>query len=165
MKDKSKIFIVIIVVAVAVSGYIGGKAIVGAAASLRSTGSEPGAPGELEAAGSEATELLADMNGPGNDQKAPDITRDPFAPYTGAPPADGQPAARPAPPRPSVPAYTVTAVFLDDDPTAILTAGGDRTIVHVGDEVSGGRVTAISANGVTVEGASGTQTYPYSQTR
>jgi len=165
MKDKSKVFIVIIIVAVAVSAYIGGKAIVGAAASLRSSDNDPGTPGEIEATGSEATVLLADMGGPEGNRKAPDIKRDPLAPYTRASAAEGKAAAKP-PARPSVPAYTVTAVFLDDNPTAILSAGGGRTIVHVGDDVSGGRVTAIGADGVTVEGADGgTHTYPYSETR
>lgn len=164
MKDKSKVFIVIIIVAVAISGYIGGKAIVGAAASLRNSDSEPGVPGEIETTGNEATELLVDMGGPEGDQKPPDIKRDPLAPYTGAAPANGQTAARRAP-RPTAPAYKVTAVFLDENPTAILSADGGTTIVQVGAEVIGGRVTAIGADGVTVEGADGTHTYPYSQTR
>jgi hypothetical protein len=161
MKDKSKVFIVIIVAAVVVSAYIGGKAIVGSAASLRSTESEPGAPGEIEATASEATELLADMGGAEGEQKPPDIKRDPLAAYTGPAPS-GSTAAAPRPARPSVPAYTVSAVFLDDNPTAILVSpDGGRTIVHVGDGVGGGRVTAIAANGVTVEGADGAHTYPY----
>lgn len=164
MKDKSKVFIVIIIAAVAISAYVGGKAIVGAAASLRNSGSEPEAPGEIESTGNEATELLADMSGPEGDRKVPDIQRDPLVPYTAAPAATGQAAARSAA-RPSAPAYTVTAVFLDENPTAILSADGGRTIVHVGDEVNGGRVTAIGADGVTIEGADGTHTYPYSQTR
>jgi hypothetical protein len=161
MKDKSKVFIVVIVVAVAISGYIGGKAIVGAAASLRNSDSEAAAPGEIETTGSQATELLADMGGPDGKQTAPDITRDPLAPYTAPPPASDR-AARPAA-RPAAPTYTVTAVFLDEDPTAILQAEGGRTIVHVGDDVVGGRVTVIDQNGVTIEGANGTRTYPYSQ--
>jgi len=161
MKDKSKVFIVIIVAAVAVSAFIGGKAIVGSAASLRRSENEPaGAPGEIETTASEASELLADMGGAEGEQAPPDIKRDPLAAYTGPAPSSGQAAPRPA--RPSVPAYTVTAVFLDDNPTAILvSADGGRTIVHVGDEVGGGRVTAIAANGVTIEGADGVHTYPY----
>lgn len=160
MKDKSKIFIVLIVAAVAVSAFIGGKAIVGSAASLRNSESEPGGPGEIESTASEATELLADMGGAEGEQKPPDIKRDPLATYTGPAPSNGTAAPRPA--RPSVPSYTVTAVFLDDNPTAVLvSADGSRTIVHVGDEVGGGRVTAVAANGVTVEGADGTHTYPY----
>lgn len=164
MKDKSKVFIVIIIVAVAVSAYIGGKAIVGAAASLRSSDGEPAAPGEIEVTGSEATVLLADMGGPEGDQKPPDIVRDPLAPYTAPPPAS-EPGTPRQPARPSVPAYKVTMVVLDEDPAAVLVADGIRTTVHIGDEVKGGRVTAINANGVTVEGANGTHTYPYSQTR
>jgi hypothetical protein len=162
MKDKSKIFIAIIVAAVVVSAYIGGKAIVGSAASLHRSESEPaGAPGEIEATASEASELLADMGGAEGEQKPPDINRDPLAAYTGPAPSNGQ-AAAPRPARPSIPAYTVTAVFLDDNPTAILvSADGGRTIVHVGDEVGGGRVTGIAANGVTIEGADGAHTYPY----
>jgi hypothetical protein len=160
MRDKSKIFIIAIVAAVAVSAYIGGRAIVGAAASLRGAdaGTTAAAPGEIEATGNEAAGLLADMESPA---KAPDIKRDPLAAPTAAP-ADGQATARAAA-KPSAPAYRVTALFLDDNPTAILSAGGERTIVHVGDEIAGGRVTAISSTGVTVEGAGGATTYSYSE--
>ena len=62
-------------------------------------------------------------------------------------------------------AYVVTAVFLDEDPTAVVVADGKRTIVHVGDELGGARVTSIGPEGVTIKGADGVHTYTYSAAR
>ncbi|MBM3307357.1 MAG: hypothetical protein FJY74_03440 [Candidatus Eisenbacteria bacterium] len=168
MKDRTRLFIAVIVAAIAVSAYVGGKAIVGASASLRGPDGERAvAPGEIESTGNQAAELLAGIGGAEGGRTAVDIKRDPLSPYTGPPPkaAAGTPAPSRAEAKQALPAYTVTALFLDDNPTAILSAGGNRTIVHVGDTVDGVRVTAINDSGVTVEGAGGTRTYPYRATR
>jgi len=160
MRHRSKLFIAIIVVATAVSAFLGTRAIVGASSSLRGSTAGGTTPGEIEATGSETTELLAELEPKAEDEA---IARDPLSPYTGAPAPSASASARPA--RKSAPVYEVTAVILDENPTAVVVANGQRTIVHIGDDLGGARVTAIDSNGVTVEGADGARTYAYGKNR
>ena len=164
MKHRSKLFIAILVVATAVSAFLGGRAIVGATSSLRSSSSASDTtPGEIEATGSEAAGLMTELGGPKGDKAGEAVMRDPLSPYTA--PAPPRTTSQPKPERPALPSYVVTAVFLDEDPTAVVVADGKRTIVHVGDELGGARVTSIGPEGVTIKGADGVHTYTYSAAR
>lgn len=85
--------------------------------------------------------------------------RDPMVPYK-APPKPS--TAKPKPVKPRKPSMTVSAIVLDEDtPTAIVIVDGSSSIVQVGDEIVGGRVTEITSDGITVETAENTYRYPY----
>jgi hypothetical protein len=142
---------VIAVVATAISVVIGGRAIMGTAATMRQTSQREGAsPGDLERTGSEIELLLEDM-AQARMVEGGGAERDPMVPYKE--PRKATPASRPTAPR--GPSYKVTAVVIDQDPTAILMIDGVSKIVRVGETIEGGRVVAIESDGVTIEGDDG----------
>ncbi len=157
MNSKTLGITIVAVIATGLSVVIGARAIVGTAATLRhTTRSDQGSPGQLESTGVEIESLLEDLAAARTRDDAGGAERDPMVPYT--------PPKKPAAPktsRPSRPTYKVTAVFIDADPTAVLIVSGASQIVHVGDEVAGGRVVAIERDGVTIEGDSGQQKVEY----
>jgi hypothetical protein len=157
LNRKTLTITVVAVVATALSVVIGARAIVGTAATLRhTTRSEEHTPGQLESTGIEVESLLEDLAAARTPDEAAGAERDPMVPY--------KPPKKPAPPKvtkPSRPKYKVTAVFIDADPTAVLIVNGVSQIVHVGDEVTGGRVVAIEQDGVTIEGDSGRKKVEY----
>ena len=107
--------------------------------------------------GNEITALIADLSDPEYPEWAVGRERDPMVPYT--PPPKPQPRR---PSRPTRPSYQVKAVFLDQDPTAVILTGGETVIVRAGDTVNGNRVIAIESDGVTIESEAGTHKYPFS---
>ena len=159
MNKRTFVITVLAVVATAGSVFIGARAIVGTTASLRDAGSSAQASeGRRGGSGNEITALIADLS----DRELPNWAvgreRDPMVPYH--PPVVR--TTSPTPSRPSRPDYTVKAVFLDRDPTAVILTGGETVIVRVGDTVNGDRVLAIEADGVTIESEAGAYLYPLS---
>jgi hypothetical protein len=156
VKKRTFVITVIAVVATAWSVFIGARAIVGTTATLRDGGSSAQASeGGGAGLGNEITALIADMS----ERELPDWSvgrkRDPMVPYR----APVVRTTSPTPREPSRPSYTVKAVFLDRDPTAVILAGGESVIVRVGDSVNGNRVIAIEADGVTIESGAGAHKY------
>jgi hypothetical protein len=156
VKKRTFVITVLAVVATAGSVCIGARAIVGTTATLRNGGET--ARASETASGNEITALIADLSEPKFPEWAVGRERDPMVPYK--PPVIRR---TPTTPRaPSRPNYTVKAVFLDQDPTAVILAGGETVIVREGDTVNGDRVIAIQADGVTIESEAGTHWYPFS---
>ncbi|MBD3348541.1 MAG: hypothetical protein GF400_05020 [Candidatus Eisenbacteria bacterium] len=141
------------VILTAVSVVIGARAIMGTAAMLRQTRGEGEAePGNLERTGSEIEILLESMAQAAAYGDTTAADRDPMVPYT--PPRRTTTTTAPRAPR--GPIYKVTAVVIDEEnPTAVLMVDGESRIVRVGEEIEGGRVTAIEHEGVTIEGDDG----------
>jgi hypothetical protein len=156
MKGASTLGVLLIVLATAVSVYIGARAIAGTTGSLGPFDwSTRAASDSLEGGRGEVAEIVNDLAAPDVEEPEADFDRgDPMTKYVPPPP----------PPEETVrarPRYKVTAVIIGDDPTAILKSSEGSIIVHVGDELGGGLVTAIEQDGVTVEGDDGVQEYPY----
>ena len=101
--------------------------------------------------------LIADLSEPNYPDWAVGRERDPMVPYK-------PPVRRPAstPRGPSRPDYKVKAVFLDQNPTAVILTGGETVIVRVGDTLNGDRVIAIETDGVIIESEAGTHLYTLS---
>jgi len=157
VNNRALAITVVAVAATAASVVIGGRAIVGTAATLRQTTARgDSSPGEIERTGSEIEVLLEDM-AQARTLDAGEAERDPMVPYREPRPV--APVSRQTTPR--GPTYKVTAVVIDDDPTAIMMINGVSKIVRVGDAIEGGRVVAIENDGVTIEGDNG-QTKLYS---
>lgn len=157
MNRRTLVTTIVAVVATVLSVFIGGRAIMGTAATLRhSSRTSSEAPGSIEITGGELEALLEDLAEASTSGNTEDATRDPMVPYR---------APRVATPsRPSAPAtstYKVTAVFIDADPTAVLIVNGTSVIAHIGDEVEGGHVVKIERDGVTIEGDKGERKIEY----
>lgn len=159
MKKHATVITILVVLATAGSVFLGVRAIVGTAAGFRASSSPVEAtPGPIESTGNEVAALTAEMSDPSGQKVGQDDRTDPMTPYTGPTKADVKGAVSP---KPTV-SYKVTAVILDQEPTGILASGGKSIVVHVGDRLGDGVVTAIEADGVTVTGEKGVQKYPLS---
>ncbi len=159
MNTRQLVLTAIALAVTAASVAVAARAIVGTAAAVRTSAmAAEAAPGEIEIAGNEVAELLAELSEPYGPALADGDLRDPTVPYS-APRKSSPPKRRAAPKKP---VYRVAAVIIDEDPTAIVLVDGRAIAVRVGDELDGGRVTAIEAHGITVEGESGMKKYPYS---
>lgn len=159
VKTRTFVITVLAVVATAWSVFIGTRAIVGTTASLRGGGAAAHASSATAMrAGSEISALIADLAEPDYPDWASGRKRDPMVPYK-APVRRSTSTTSPTPPPPS---YQVKAVFLDQDPTAVLLIGERTVTVRVGDTVRGERVIAIDAGGVTIEGEAGARRFAFS---
>ena len=162
MRGKTVLIVLVAVAATAASTFVATRAIRGTVTEGRSvSASAEAAPGEIQSRGTELTMLVAEIDGSAEGEAVTRDDRDPMVEYRAKPkPRPAQKAAAPA--GPSWPGYKVTAVLIgDSDPRAFLKLGGESMSVRVGDEIKGGRVTAIEKDGVTVEGEAGTKKYPY----
>jgi hypothetical protein len=157
---KKRTFVITVLAGLATAGSVllGARAIVGTTATLRNGDSTAHASESGQSdSGKEISALIADLSDPEYPEWAVGRERDPMVPYT--------PPAKPPPPRPSRPTrpnYEVKAVFLDQDPTAVILAGGETVIVRAGDVVQGNRVISIESDGVTIESEAGIHKYPFS---
>lgn len=86
-----------------------------------------------------------------------------MAPYRAPARRTTTPQPEPATPPPTY--YEVKAVFLDEDPTAVILVSGETATVRVGDMVNGERVIAIDAGGVTIEGDAGARRFALSPSK
>jgi len=154
MKNSERTILALVVVLTVISGVVAIRALTGSVVHMRGAGTlSSDAPGSLESRGEEVAGLVTTLARASEVETAPEEMRDPMVPYTVR--RTRTTTAAPAPRRPR---YEVTAVILDEeDPTAIVRSGGQSMIVHLGDELEGGRVTAIEADGVTLTGANGTE--------
>ncbi|MFH1502638.1 MAG: hypothetical protein ABIG03_06295 [Candidatus Eisenbacteria bacterium] len=158
MNRRAIVFTAIAVTATVASVVIGARAIVGTAATLRhSTQANAQDPGALERTGGEVEQLLISLEDARTSGETAEPGRDPMVPYV-AP----RPASAPRSTAPAKPTYKVTAVFIDDNPMAILSVNGKSVRVNVGDLVAGGRVVAIENDGVTIDEDGGEKKYTYS---
>lgn len=162
MRGKTLLIVLVAAAATAASTFVATRAITGTVTEGRSvSASAEAAPGEIQSKGTELTMLVAEIDESGQAEAVTNEDRDPMVEYR------AKPKPRPAekvvvPAGPSWPSYKVTAVLLgDSDPRAFLTLGGESMSVKIGDEIKGGRVTAIETDGVTIEGKAGTKKYPY----
>jgi hypothetical protein len=163
VKRSTFVITVLAVLATAGSVFIGTRAIVGTAASLRNGGATARAASAADMqAGAEVAALIADLEGPEYPDWAAGHKRDPLVPYRAPAPPRPSTTTTPTPPEPPPPSYEVRAVFLDEDPTAVLWIGGRTVTVRVGESVNGERVIAIDAGGVTIEGEAGARRFAYS---
>lgn len=160
VKKRTFVITVLAVLATAWSVFIGTRAIVGTTASLRDGGAAACAPSAMEMrAGSDISALIADLAEPDYPDWASGRKRDPMVPYKAPPVRRSTSTTAPTAPPPS---YRVKAVFLDQDPTAVLLVGERTVTVRVGDTVRGERVIAIDAGGVTIEGEAGARRFAFS---
>lgn len=155
MKKRTFVITVLAVLATAGSVSIGARAIVGTTATLRDgAATAQASQGGAGMGGSEVSALIADLSETDYPDWAVGRERDPMVPYR---PPVRRTAATPR--GPSRPSYKVKAVFLDQDPTAVILTGGETVIVRVGDTLNGDRVIAIETEGVIIESEAGTQLY------
>ena len=161
MKGKTALIVLIAVVATAASVFVGTRAITGSIHGDRSmAASSDAAPGEIQSKGVEAEKLVGDIEQSSSGEAVTKDDRDPMVKYVAKPKPKPQ-SETSTPPPPRFPSYTVKTLFLDDDPMAIMKRGDDFITVRIGDEIEGGKVTAIESDGVTLEGPAGTKKYPY----
>jgi hypothetical protein len=164
VKGKTLLIVLVAVLATAGSAFVATRAITGAAGGGRtvSASAETDA-GEIQSKGTEVALLVEGMEESSGDEAVTRDDRDPMVTYKAKPKPKPKPAATPTrPSAPRWPSYTVTAVLLSsDDPRAFLRLGGESISAKVGDEITGGRVTAIEPDGVTIEGEAGTKKYPF----
>ncbi len=164
MKRNTVLIVLVAVMATAASTFVATRAITGTVTDGRtvSASAETDA-GEIQSKGAEVELLVGDMQESSSEEAVTRDDRDPMVTYKAKP----TPKPKPAPTStqrsaPRWPSYTVTAVLLgDDDPRAFLTLRGTSISAKVGDEITGGRVTAIEPDGVTIEGEAGTKKYPF----
>jgi hypothetical protein len=154
MKKSDRTIVALVVVLTAISGFVATRSLTGSVGHMRAAGElSPSTPGSLQSRGEEVTGLVTTLASAADGESEAQETRDPMVPYKVVRRTTTTTSTTPAPARPR---YEVTAVILDEeDPTAILRSGGRSLIVHLGDEIDGGRVTAIEADGVTLESATG----------
>lgn len=164
MKGKTVLIVLVAVLATAASVIVGTRAIMGTATDGRtvSASAETDA-GEIEIKGTEVVVAVVDIEESSDEEAVARDDRDPMVKYRA--PRRRESTTTPTPPEPAAlqwPSYKVTMVVSgDDDPRAILSLGGESISVKVGDDITGGRVTAIESDGVTIEGEAGTRTYPF----
>jgi len=162
MKGKTILVVLVAVLATAASTYVATRAITGTASDGHavSVSAEAG-PGEIQTKVSEIALLVEDIEESSGEEAVTSDDRDPMVTYKAAPkpkPAPTQTARK----VPRWPSYSVTAILMgDDDPRAFLTLGSQNITIRVGDEITGGRVTAIEPDGVTIVGEAGTKKYPF----
>jgi len=162
MKGKTVLIVLVAVLATAASTYVATRAITGTVTDGRTvTASAEADAGEIQSKGTEVAQLVGDIEESSGEEAVTSDDRDPLVTYKAKPkPRPAATATAPAAPR--WPSYTVTAVLLSgDDPRAFLRLGGESISAKVGDEITGGRVTAIEPDGVTIEGEAGTKKYPF----
>lgn len=162
MKRKTVMIVLVAVLATAASAFVATRAITGAVSDGRTVcASAETDAGEIQSKGTEVAMLMGDMEESSGEEAVTRDDRDPMVMYkTTAKPRPASTSTRPSAPR--WPSYTVTAVLLGgDDPRAFLTLRGESISAKVGDEITGGCVTAIEADGVTIEGKAGTKKYPF----
>ena len=168
MKGKTVLIVLVAVLATAASTFVATRAITGTVTNRRTVSvSAETDPGEIQSKGTEVAILMGDIEESIDEEAVTRGDRDPMVKYKAKP--TPKPKLEPdatstsvEPSAPTWPSYTVTMVVSgDDDPRAILDLGGESISVKVGDEVAGGRVTAIEPDGVTIEGEAGTKKYPF----
>jgi hypothetical protein len=166
MKRKTVLIVLVAVMATAGSTFVATRAITGAVTDGRtvSASAETDA-GDIQSKGAEVELLVGDMQESSGEEAVTREDRDPMVTYKPEPTPEPKPKPAPTSTQrsaPRWPSYTVTAVLLgDDDPRAFLTLRGTSISAKVGDEITGGRVTAIEPDGVTIEGKAGTKKYPF----
>ena len=166
MKRKTVLIVFVAVLATAASAFVATRAITGTVTDGRtvSTSAETDA-GEIQTKGTEVALLVGDMQESSGEEAVTRDDRDPMVTYKATPKPKPEPKPTLTSTRPRAhrwPSYTVTAVLISgDDPRAFLTLGGESFSAKVGDEITGGRVTAIEPDGVTIEGEAGTKKYPF----
>jgi len=162
MKGKTVLIVLVAVLATATSTFVATRAITGTVTDGRTaTASAEADAGEIQNKGTEVALLVGDIEGSSGEEAVTSGDRDPMVTYK-AKPAPRPAATSTAPAAPRWPSYTVTAVLIGgDDPRAFLRLGGESISVKVGQEVTGGRVTAIESDGVTIEGEVGTKKFPF----
>jgi hypothetical protein len=162
VKRQATIITVLVVLATAGSVFLGVRAIVGTAAGLRTAPTTvEAAPGPIESTGNEVAALADEISNQGEQKTSGNDRTDPMTPYA-APVRSETKGGVAAQPKIT---YKVTAVILDQEPTGILSSGGKSVVVHVGDQLGAGIVTAIEADGVTVTGEKGVVKYPFSSSK
>ncbi|MFH1689695.1 MAG: hypothetical protein ABIE42_05590 [Candidatus Eisenbacteria bacterium] len=162
MRGKTVLIVLVAVLATAASTFLATRAITGTVTEGRvSSASADAGPGEIQSKGTEVAKLVDDIDESSAADAVTSDDRDPMVTYKAEP--KPQPATAPAAPSaPTWPSYKVTAVLLgDDDPRAFLRLGSESISVKIGTEISGGRVTAIEPDGVTIEGKIGTKKFPF----
>jgi len=162
MKGKTVLIVLVAVLATATSTFVATRAITGTVTDGRTaTASAEADAGEIQNKGTEVALLVGDIEESSGEEAVTGDDRDPMVTYK-AKPKPKPVATTTAPAAPRWPSYTVTAVLIGgDDPRAFLRLGGESISVKVGQEVTGGRVTAIEADGVTIEGEAGTKKFPF----
>lgn len=162
MKRKTVLIVLVAVLATAASTFVATRAITGTVADGRTVSpSVETDAGEIQSKSTEVALLVGDMEESSGEEAVTRDDRDPMVAYKAEPkPKPAPTSTRPRAPR--WPSYTVTAVLLDgDDPRAFLSLGSESISAKVGEEITGGRVTAIEPDGVTIEGEAGTKKFPF----
>ena len=143
----------VVILATGASIFIGSRAIVSAASTLKTSGApEANGHDEFQQTGEQVVDLLRDLNPPPAISVEEDDPRDPLlavAPQRGT----GAPTV------PKPPTYNVIAVFLDEDPRAVVVSRAKTMTVRLGDKLNGAPIVDIHAGGVTVDTGGGTKTY------
>jgi len=144
MKGKTVLIVFVAVLATAASAFVATRAITGTVADGRTVSAETDA-GEIQSKGTEVALLVGDLQESSSEEAVTRDDRDPMVTYKAKPKPKPKPAPTSTQPRTyRWPSYTVTAVLIDgEDPRAFLTLGSESISVKVGDEITGGRVTAI----------------------
>lgn len=164
MKGKTVLIVLVAVLATAASTYVATRAITGTVTGGHNvSASTEAGPGEIETKCNEVALLVGDIEESSGQEAVTSGDRDPMVTYqakTKSKPTSVSTSTAPRVPR--WPSYTVTAILIgDDDPRAFLTRGSQNLTIRVGDEIAGGRVTAIEPDGVTIVGEAGTKKYPF----
>ena len=153
MRWKSTAMTLMVILATGASIFIGSRAIVSAASTLKTSGApEVNGRDEFHETGEQVADLLRDLNPPPAISVEQDDPRDPLLAV--APRHD---TAAPTVSRP--PTYKVIAVFLDEDPRAVVVSRGKTVTVRLGDKLNGAPIIDIHAGGVTVDTGGGTKNY------
>ena len=163
MKGKTVLIVLVAVLATAASTFVATRAITGTVTDGRtaSASAETG-PGEIQSKGTEVADLVVDIEEAASEDAVKRQDRDPLAIFRRRSTPTPTETTTTTPSGPSWPSYKVTAVLVgDEDPRAFLKLGTESINVSVGDEVRGGRVTAIESDGVTIEGEAGTKKFPF----
>jgi hypothetical protein len=162
MKGKTVLIVLVAVLATAASTFVATRAITGTVTDGRTVSASAEADaGEIQNKGTEVALLVEGIAESSGEEAVTRDDRDPMVTYK-AKPKPKPAATSTAPAAPRWPSYTVTAVLLSgDDPRVFLRLGGESISAKVGDEIAGGRVTAIESDGVTIEGEAGTKKFPF----
>lgn len=162
MKGKTILIVLVAVLATAASTFVATRAITGTIRDGRTTASAEASPGEIESRGTEVATLVGDIEESSDAEAVTRADRDPLISFRPKPKPPAPTPADGGEPTVSWPSYDVTAVLVGDaDPRAFLKLGGTNLTVRVGDEIAGGTVVAIEADGVTIEGKAGRRKYPF----
>ena len=167
MKGKTVLIVLVAVLATAASTIVATRAITGSVRDGRVVvASAETDPGEVQNKVEEVAIAVGEIEESSDTEAVTRDDRDPMVSFRPKPKPkpkpvdDATPSVTPA--ATSWPSYTVTAVLIgDDDPRAFLKLAGESISVKIGDEISGGRVTAIEPDGVTIEGEAGLRKFPF----